>query len=146
HRDPARPRPDIPFRLQQDESKTRWCSYYSTTSIGAAQGNVQAGADRYGRYLPFWLRAIASRVSRSAVLRRSVSRLSQSCLPLASASSTLTLPFLKYIRVGISVSPRCWVLPISRRSSSLWTSSLRVRSGAWLKILPCSYGPMWQFN
>ena len=44
--------------------------------------------------------------------------------------STFTLPFLKYIRVGMSVSPRCCVLPISLRISSLCTSSLRVRKGA----------------
>ncbi len=91
-------------------------------------------------------RATASLASRSAVRRRSVSRLSQSCLPLASASSTFTLPFLKYIRVGMSVSPLCCVLPISLRISSLCMSSLRVRSGAWLKMLPCSYGPMWQLS
>lgn len=40
-------------------------------------------------------RATASLASLSAVRRRSVSRLSQSCLPLARASSTFTLPFLK---------------------------------------------------
>jgi hypothetical protein len=37
----------------------------------------------------------AARASRSASRRRSVSRLSQSCLPLATASSHLTRPFLK---------------------------------------------------
>src|SRR2546421_9647798 len=47
--------------------------------------------------------ATASRVSFSAVRRRSVSRLSQLCLPLASATSHLILPFLKYILVGTSV-------------------------------------------
>jgi len=51
----------------------------------------------------FFRLRIASLASLSAVLRRSVSRLSQSCFPLASASSTFTLPFLKYIRTGISV-------------------------------------------
>src|SRR5438874_3670357 len=40
-------------------------------------------------------RAIAARASASAVLRRSVSRLSQSCLPRATASSHLALPPLK---------------------------------------------------
>jgi len=83
-------------------------------------------------------RVMASRASLSAVRRRSVSRLSQSCLPLARASSSLTLPFLKYIRVGMRVKPFCWVWPISLRNSSLWTRSLRVRRGAWLKMLPCS--------
>ena len=43
-------------------------------------------------YRAFRLRAMASRASLSAVRRRSVSRLSQSCLPLASASSTFTRP------------------------------------------------------
>src|SRR5437763_17173513 len=47
--------------------------------------------------------ATASRASRSAVRRRSVSRLSQLCLPLASAISHLIFPFLKYMRVGTSV-------------------------------------------
>jgi hypothetical protein len=60
-----------------------------------------------GFYALFLDRAMASRASRSAVRRRSVSRLSHICLPLASASSTLTRPFLKYIRVGIKVRPRC---------------------------------------
>jgi len=46
-------------------------------------------------HAPLRPRAMASRASRSAVRRRSVSRLSQSCLPLASAISTFTLPFLK---------------------------------------------------
>src|SRR2546425_9606321 len=96
-----------------------------------------ARPDSRGRLSPhycclyvFRLRLIASRASLSAVRRLSVSRLSQSCLPFASASSTFTLPFLKYIRVGISVRPRCWVLPTSLRISSLCISSLRVRSGA----------------
>src|ERR1051325_8063207 len=80
-------------------------------------------------YLPL-PRATASRASLSAVRRRSVSRLSHSCLPLASASSTFTLPFLKYIRVGTSVSPFCCVLPTSLRISSPCMSSLRVRRGA----------------
>lgn len=43
----------------------------------------------------FLPRATASLASLSAVRRRSVSRLSQSCLPFANASSTFTLPFLK---------------------------------------------------
>ena len=46
-------------------------------------------------YAPLRTRETASRASLSAVRRRSVSRLSQSCLPLAKAISTLTLPFLK---------------------------------------------------
>src|ERR1051325_10335857 len=76
-------------------------------------------------------RAIASRASRSAVRRRSVSRLSHCCLPLAKAISHLILPFLKYMRVGTSVYPRCCVLPASLRSSSACTSNFRVRSGVW---------------
>src|SRR6202034_477144 len=86
----------------------------------------------------FRLRLMASLASLSAVRRRSVSRLSQSCLPLARASSTFTFPFLKYMRTGIRVRPFCWVLPISLRISSLCMSSLRVRRGAWLWMLPCS--------
>src|SRR4030081_3252831 len=70
-------------------------------------------------YACFLDREMASRASLSAVRRRSVSRLSHCCLPFARASSTLILPFLKYIRVGISVSPFCWVLPMSLRISSL---------------------------
>src|ERR1700690_2315017 len=62
---------------------------------------------------------IASRASLSEVRRRSVSRLSHSCLPLARASSTLIFPLLKYIRVGIRVNPFWFVLPISLRISSL---------------------------
>ena len=66
----------------------------------------------------FRLLATASRASLSAVRRRSVSRLSHCCLPRARASSIFTRPFLKYIRVGISVRPFCCVLPISLRISS----------------------------
>ncbi len=40
-------------------------------------------------------------------------------LPFAKASSSLILPFLKYMRVGMRVSPFCWVLPMSLRISSL---------------------------
>ena len=49
------------------------------------------------RTLPYLFRprATASLASLSAVRRRSVSRLSHNCLPLAKASSTFTLPFLK---------------------------------------------------
>src|SRR5262249_26013395 len=47
--------------------------------------------------------AIASLASLSAVRRRSVSRLSQICLPRASAISHFIFPFLKYIRVGTRV-------------------------------------------
>ena len=43
-------------------------------------------------WFPRLLRATASRASLSAVRRRSVSRLSHSCLPLASANSSLRLP------------------------------------------------------
>src|SRR5208283_3758575 len=94
-----------------------------------------SGSRSHFLFLP---RAMASLASLSAVRRRSVSRLSHSCLPLARASSTFTLPFLKYMRVGMRVSPFCWVLPISLRISSLCMSSLRVRRGAWLWMLPCS--------
>ena len=45
------------------------------------------------------------------------SRLSCACLPFASASATLTRPFLKYMRSGTSVMPRSIVLPISLRIS-----------------------------
>ncbi len=48
----------------------------------------------YFAYLPL-LWAMAARASRSASRRRSVSRLSQSCLPLATASSHLTRPLRK---------------------------------------------------
>src|SRR5271157_1587926 len=86
----------------------------------------------------FLLRTIASRASLSAVFRRSVSRLSQVCLPLAKAISTFTLPLRKYSFVGIRVSPFCWVLPISLCNSFLCTSNFRVRKGSWLKMFPCS--------
>jgi hypothetical protein len=56
-----------------------------------------------GNYRPLRDRLMASRASLSAVRRRSVSRLSQSCLPLARAISIFTLPFLKYMRVGMRV-------------------------------------------
>src|SRR5664279_5228744 len=56
----------------------------------------------------FLFLVIASRASLSAVLRRSVSRLSQ-----------------------------C-VLPMSLCNSFLCTSNFRVRRGSWLKMLPCS--------
>src|SRR5581483_3604989 len=90
----------------------------------------QTTARSYFRALP---RATASRASLSAVRRRSVSRLSHSCFPLAKASSIFTLPFLKYILVGIKVRPFCWVLPISLRISSRCMSNFRVRSAAWLE-------------
>lgn len=48
----------------------------------------------YFAYFPL-LCAIAARASRSASLRFSVSRLSQSCLPLATASSHFTRPLRK---------------------------------------------------
>jgi len=47
-----------------------------------------------------------------------LSRLSYSFLPRATAISTLTFPFRKYIRVGIKVNPFSRVLPIKRRISS----------------------------
>ena len=55
------------------------------------------GANRCSGYRPIrcLLALMAERASRSASRRRSVSRLSQSCLPLAMASSHLTRPFLK---------------------------------------------------
>src|SRR5258706_11862420 len=102
----------------------------------AGEDARRTAAEDGGTY--FFRPRIASRASLSAVLLLSVSRLSHNCLPLANANSTFTLPFLKYIRTGISVSPFCCVLPISLRISSLCMSSLRVRSGAWLFMLPCS--------
>src|SRR5215472_18534761 len=55
-------------------------------------------------FYPLFLdRAIASLASRSAVRRRSVSRLSHICLPRASAISHFIFPFLKYMRVGTRV-------------------------------------------
>ncbi len=54
------------------------------------QGHFQRHAGLFYR-----LDLMAARVSRSASRRRSVSRLSYSFLPLASAMATLTRPFLK---------------------------------------------------
>src|SRR5664279_4910271 len=111
------------------------------TSVGQQPVKVRTARRRpKGPLHPqlFLFLAIASRASLSAVLRRSVSRLSQCCLPFARANSTFTLPLRKYSLVGTSVSPFCCVLPMSLCNSFLCTSNFRVRRGSWLKMLPCS--------
>jgi len=52
-----------------------------------------------------------SRASLSAVFRRSVSRLSQSCLALAECQLNLHFPILEVHACGMRVRPRCCVLP-----------------------------------
>lgn len=61
---------------------------------GMASNRDSPGTDALSYFL-LLPRATASLASLSAVLRRSVSRLSHNCLPLANASSTFTRPFLK---------------------------------------------------
>ena len=89
------------------------------------------------RYLPR-PRLMASRASLSAVRRRSVSRLSHSCLPLARASSTFTLPFLKYMRVGISVRP--FLLGLADQLADLFSvhQQLAGAQRGMVGMLPCS--------
>src|ERR1017187_2343125 len=55
-------------------------------------------------------RRISARASSSAVFFRSLSRLSCSFLPLATASSHLIRPLLRYILVGISNRPLRYIL------------------------------------
>src|SRR6267143_5384275 len=70
----------------------------------------------------------------------SLSRLSCSFLPLATASSSLARPrSLKYSFSGISVMPSRSTAPISLLICFLCSSSLRGRFGSWLKRLACRY-------
>jgi hypothetical protein len=73
-------------------------------------------------------------------------RLSYSFLPFASASSTFTLPSLKYMDSGTSDSPPSRVLPIRRSISFRCNSSLRVRRGVWLVHVPSTYSGMCRFR
>src|SRR5579883_63272 len=89
------------------------------------------------------LSRISRPFSRSQVRFFSVSRLSCSFLPRASATSTLARPLsLKYIFSGTIVMPSRSTPPASL---SIWrrcSSSLRGRFGAWLKRLACTYSGM----
>src|ERR1019366_2429046 len=84
-------------------------------------------------------RPISARASSSAVFFRSLSRFSGSFLPLATASSHLIRPFLRYILVGISNRPFSRVCPKSLSISRRCSSSLRLCTGRWFSRLPCEY-------
>src|SRR5882757_5112698 len=63
-------------------------------------------------------------------------RLSCVCLPRASASSTLTLPSVKYSDSGTNVRLPSRILPTRLSISPRCNSNLRLRRGAWLVQLP----------
>src|SRR5580704_12458730 len=82
---------------------------------------------------------MAARASASISRLRSDSRLSCSFLPLATANSSLMRPFLRYILVGISVSPFSRVFSNSLSISWRCSSSLRRRVGSWFSRFPWEY-------
>src|SRR5581483_5697352 len=106
----------------------------------AIPARVEAGAPplfgctdsigRHGHYGAHRLRpasrSISRRCSRSAITWR----FSYCRRPLASPSSSLASPWLKYTRSGISASPRSAVLPTRRWISPRWSSNLRGRTGS----------------
>lgn len=73
----------------------RWLVRFEVNGLDENLDLVPSLRIAFAPYFRFLPRAIASLASLSAVRRRSVSRLSQSCFPLARASSTFTRPFLK---------------------------------------------------
>src|SRR5215831_9509966 len=80
---------------------------------------------------------IARSTSRPASRALIDSRRSYCLLPLARPISTLACPRLeKYTRSGTSVSPFCWVLPISLLISFRCNNSFLALVGSWFIIFP----------